>query len=154
MAEIIGFVPLKKDYAVFVIITGMEGGIPLVIEKGNFLEKKWKLPGGRPIAGDKGDEEVTAMREVNDEIGVIINCPEEEVLRIEKSRHDFVVLKAEYFSGKPEAKAEIERVSVFPLDQIKQMISEESIGGYILPDHANALRRYIGNIQFFKPVQG
>ena len=36
MVEKTGFIKPKRDYAVFVIVTCMGGGIPLVIEKGNF----------------------------------------------------------------------------------------------------------------------
>ena len=65
------------------------------------------------------------MREVNDEIGIIVEYPEKEILRIPKSRHDFVVLEAKYFSGELTAKAEIERVGQFNCSQIKQMIEVE-----------------------------
>lgn len=133
-----GFVVPKKDYAVFVIVTGM-GGIPLVIEKGNFAKKMWKLPGGRPLPEDDMDKNITAMREVSDEIGVVVEYPEKEVLRITKPRHDFIVLEAKYFSGEIIAKAEIERVECFIPDQIREMIERNDI----LPDHAKALYKYL-----------
>lgn len=138
MATITGFVTPPRDYAVFVIIRGMKG-IPLVIEKGNFPKKMWKLPGGRPLPEDDMDKNITAIREVDDEIGVVVEYPEKEVLRIPKTRHDFIVLEAKYFSGKLEAKAEIERVEEFSFSQILQMIRN----GEILPDHAKALLKYI-----------
>ena len=140
MVERTGFVALKKemDYAVFVIIENI-GGLPLVQEKGNFPEKKWKLPGGRPLPEDKGVEEITAMREVFDEVGIIVEYPEKEILRIPKPRHDFIVLTAEYYSGELTAKAEIERVKCFIPDEIRQMIEENKI----LPDHAKALNIYL-----------
>ena len=139
MVERTGFVAPKRDYAAFVIVTGIAGGIPLVIEKGNFPKKMWKLPGGRPLPEDDGDKFITAMREVNDEIGIIVEYPGKEILRIPKSRHDFVVLEAKYFSGELTAKAEIERVGQFSCSQIKQMIE----GGEILPDHAKSLINHI-----------
>ena len=139
MVTITGFVPPPKDYAVFVIVTNMAGGIPLVIEKGNFSKKMWKLPGGRPAPDDNMDKNITAMREVSDEIGIIVEYPEKEVIRIPKASHDFVVLETEYYSGELTAKAEIERVGQFGCSQIKQMIDD----GEILPDHAKALSVYL-----------
>lgn len=140
MVERTGFVPLlPRDYAAFVIVTGMKDGIPLVIEKGNFPKKMWKLTGGRPTPKDDMDKNITAMREVSDEIGIIVEYPEKEVLRIPKKKHDFIVLEARYFSGRLEAKAEIERVEQFSPTQIKQMIERREI----LPDHAEALLEYM-----------
>mgnify|MGYP001577688657 CR=1 FL=1 len=139
MVTITGFVPPPRDYAVFVIVRGMAGGIPLVIEKGNFAKKMWKLPGGRPAPEDNMDKNITAMREVSDEIGIIVKYPEKEILSIPKPRHNFIVLEAEYYSGELKAKAEIERVEQFNFSQIMRMIKH----GEILPDHAKSLLRYI-----------
>ena len=147
MATITGFVEPKRDYAVFVLVTGMQG-IPLVIEKGNFSKKMWKLPGGRPAPEDDMDRNITAMREVNDEIGIVVEYPEKEVLRIPKSKHDFIVLEAKYFSGEIAAKAEIERVELFDFAQIRQMIQEKQI----LPDHAEALLKHIDEVTAFNVV--
>jgi len=147
MATITGFVEPKRDYAVFVLVTGMQG-IPLVIEKGNFPKKMWKLPGGRPAPEDDMDRNITAMREVNDEIGIVVEYPEKEVLRIPKSKHDFIVLEAKYFSGEIAAKAEIERVELFDFAQIRQMIQEKQI----LPDHAEALLKHIDEVTAFNVV--
>ena len=44
MVEKTGFIKPKRDYAVFVIVTCMGGGIPLVIEKGNFQKKCGNCP--------------------------------------------------------------------------------------------------------------
>lgn len=137
MATITGFITPPRDYAVFVIVTGM-GGIPLVIEKGNFAKKMWKLPGGRPAPEDDMDKNITAMREVGGEIGIVVEYPEKEVLRIPKKKHDFIVLEARYFSGELKAKAEIERVEQFSFVQLRRMID----GKEILPDHAEALMKY------------
>ena len=147
MAIITGFVEPKRDYAVFVLVTGMQG-IPLVIEKGNFSKKMWKLPGGRPSPEDDMDRNITAMREVNDEIGIVVEYPEKEVLNIPKKKHDFIVLKAKYFSGEIAAKAEIERVELFNFAQIRQMIEEKQI----LPDHAEALLKHIDEVTAFDVV--
>ena len=147
MAIITGFVELKKDYVVFVLVTGMQG-IPLVIEKGNFSKKMWKLPGGRPAPEDDMDRNITAMREVNDEIGIVVEYPEKEVFRIKKQKHDFIVLEAKYFSGDFIAKAEIERVELFDFAQIRQMIQEKQI----LPDHAEALLKHIDEVTAFNVV--
>ena len=148
MATITGFVEPKRDYAIFVVVTGMQGGIPLVVEKGNFSKKMWKLPGGRPSPEDDMDKDVTAMREVDDEIGIVVEYPEKEVFRKNKSRHDFIVLKARYFTGKIIAKAEIERVELFNFAQIRQMIEEKQI----LPDHAEALLKHIDEVTAFDVV--
>ena len=147
MAIITGFVEPKRDYAVFVLVTGMQG-IPLVIEKGNFSKKMWKLPGGRPAPEDDMDRNITAMREVNDEIGIVVEYPEKEVFRIKKQKHDFIVLEAKYFSGDFIAKAEIERVELFDFAQIRQMIKEKQI----LPDHAEALLKHIDEVTAFNVV--
>ena len=147
MAIITGFVEPKRDYAVFVLVTGMQG-IPLVIEKGNFSKKMWKLPGGRPAPEDDMDRNITAMREVNDEIGIVVEYPEKEVFRIKKQKHDFIVLEAKYFSGDFTAKAEIERVELFDFAQIRQMIQEKQI----LPDHAEALLKHIDEVTAFNVV--
>ena len=147
MAIITGFVEPKRDYAVFVLVTGMQG-IPLVIEKGNFSKKMWKLPGGRPAPEDDMDRNITAMREVNDEIGIIVEYPEKEVLKTPKKKHDFIALKANYFSGEITAKAEIERVELFNFAQIRQMIQEKQI----LPDHAEALLKHIDEVTAFNVV--
>ncbi|OHA54261.1 MAG: hypothetical protein A2Z62_00870 [Candidatus Terrybacteria bacterium RIFCSPLOWO2_02_42_20] len=147
MAIITGFVEPKRDYAVFVLVTGMQG-IPLVIEKGNFSKKMWKLPGGRPAPEDDMDRNITAMREVNDEIGIVVEYPEKEVFRIKKQKHDFIVLEAKYFSGDFIAKAEIERVELFDFAQIRQMIQEKQI----LPDHAEALLKHIDEVTAFNVV--
>ena len=147
MAIITGFVEPKRDYAVFVLVTGMQG-IPLVIEKGNFSKKMWKLPGGRPAPEDDMDRNITAMREVNDEIGIVVEYPEKEVFRIKKQKHDFIVLEAKYFSGDFIAKAEIERVELFNFAQIRQMIQEKQI----LPDHAEALLKHIDEVTAFNVV--
>lgn len=143
MATITGFVKPKRDYAVFAIVTGMKDGIPLVIEKGNFFKKMWKLPGGRPQKGEY--PEITLLRELDDEIGVIAEYPEKEIFKKEKineekTRYDFIVFKAKYFNGEITAKAEaeIERVEQFNFSQIKQMIERKEI----LSDHAEALARY------------
>jgi len=138
MAIITGFVEPKRDYAVFVLVTGMQG-IPLVIEKGNFSKKMWKLPGGRPAPEDDMDRNITAMREVNDEIGIVVEYPEKEVLRIPKSKHDFIVLEAKYFSGEIAAKAEIERVELFDVYEVRRMIERIEI----LSGHAEALAKYL-----------
>ena len=149
MATITGFVEPKRDYAVFVVVMGMQGGrIPLVIEKGNFPKKMWKLPGGRPAPEDDMDRNITAMREVNDEIGIVVEYPEKEVFRIKKQKHDFIVLEAKYFSGDFIAKAEIERVELFDFAQIRQMIQEKQI----LPDHAEALLKHIDEVTAFNVV--
>ena len=147
MAIITGFVEPKRDYAVFVVVTDMQG-IPLVIEKGNFSKKMWKLPGGRPAPEDNMDKNITAMREVNDEIGVVVEYPEKEFFRISKPRHDFIALKAKYFSGEITAEAEIERVELFDFAQIRQMIQEKQI----LPDHAEALLKHIDEVTAFNVV--
>ena len=142
MVTITGFVPPPRDYAVFVIVTNMKGGVPLVIEKGNFAKKMWKLPGGRPAPEDNMDKNIPAMREVDDEIGIVVEYPEKEILRIPKKKHDFIVLEAKYFSGELKAKAEIEKVAIFARNHIKQLVEEDSLS-YILPDHAEALRKYL-----------
>ena len=107
-------------------------------EKGNFRKRSGNCQGvGRPskIIWIK-----TLPRwEVNDEIGIVIKYPENEVFRIPKTRHDFIVLKAEYYSGELLAKNEIERVESFIPDEIRQMIEENKI----LPDHAKALSVYL-----------
>ena len=148
MAIITGFVVPKRDFAIFVVVTGIQGGIPLVVEKGNFSKKMWKLPGGRPSPEDDMDKDVTAMREVDDEIGIVVEYPEKEVLNIPKKKHDFIVLKAKYFSGEIAAKAEIERVELFNFAQIRQMIEEKQI----LPDHAEALLKHIDEVTAFDVV--
>ena len=149
MATITGFVEPKRDYAVFVVVMGMQGGrIPLVIEKGNFPKKMWKLPGGRPTPEDNMDKNITAMREVDDEIGIVVEYPEKEFFRKNKSKHDFIVLEAKYFSGDFIAKAEIERVELFDFAQIRQMIQEKQI----LPDHAEALLKHIDEVTAFNVV--
>jgi len=119
-----------------------------VIEKGNFSKKMWKLPGGRPAPEDDMDRNITAMREVNDEIGIVVEYPEKEVFRIKKQKHDFIVLEAKYFSGDFIAKAEIERVELFDFAQIRQMIQEKQI----LPDHAEALLKHIDEVTAFNVV--
>lgn len=84
------------------------------------------------------DKNITAIREVDDEIGIVVEYPEKEVLRIPKKKHDFIVLEARYFSGELKAKAEIERVEQFSFVQLSRMIKDKEI----LPDHAEALMKH------------
>ena len=91
---------IGKDYAVFGIISDYQDGkIPLIQEKGGFEKKLWKLPGGRPKAMDNYSPERTVMREISDEVDVIIFEPtEQDVLFIKHlDSHDFVVFKADYY---------------------------------------------------------
>jgi len=85
------------------------------------------------------DRNITAMRKVNDEIGIVVEYPEKEVLRIPKSKHDFIVLEAKYFSGEIAAKAEIERVELFDVYEVRRMIERIEI----LSGHAEALAKYL-----------
>jgi len=136
-------VEIKKDYCSFVIITGMKHGIPLIIEKGKFAKKMWKLPGGRPEAGEY--PEVTAIREVSDEIGVIVKYPEKTILKKNKGGFNFIVFEAKYYSGEVKPNNEIERVRLFSFEEIEQAINRK----HVLSDHAEALLTYIGEQKAF-----
>ena len=131
------------DYAVFAIIEGLKG-IPLLIEKSYFLEKKWKLPGGRKEAGEFQEE--TLMREVFEEINLIVHEPDKEFFckhiknnSNSHNSHNFIVMVARYYNGEIVAKNEIKCVELFSKEEIRNMISN----GNILPSHAEALEKYL-----------
>lgn len=132
------------DFAVFGILE-IEDKIVLVQEKGKFPEKKWKLPGGRP----KGDEteDIVLMREMADEVGIVIEQPQDDDLLAGKHKpkregngsYKVLFYGVKYYSGEPKSGVEIERVGLFTGSQIESMIKE----GKILPDHAEALLVYL-----------
>ncbi|HJO89951.1 MAG: NUDIX domain-containing protein [Candidatus Pacebacteria bacterium] len=132
---------IGRDYAVFGIISDYQDGkIPLIQEKEESEKKLWKLPGGRPKAMDNHSPERTVMREISDEVDVIIYEPtEKDVLFIKHlDSHDFVVFKADYYSGALKPKKEIERVETFSPDEIKKMIAKRDI----VQNHAEGLTEY------------
>ncbi|RJQ32276.1 NUDIX domain-containing protein [Candidatus Parcubacteria bacterium] len=133
----------KKDYAVFGIIEGVFGGIPLVIDKKEGFHsrqwEKWKLPGG-----SRDESEIspayTLMREIGEEIGIVMEDSAKEVFRRNMGKHDFLVYAVRYYSGELKAGEEIKAVKIFSLPDVEKMIEE----GKILKNHADALSSYIG----------
>lgn len=153
VVEITGFIKPRKqqiDYCVFGIVLGLVGGIPMVVDKnrgGIKREKEMlKFPGGKPLFGrDKGDPKNTLMRELFDELGIIVKEPEGEPLFIKEKinrtgqKYNFIVYVVRWYNGKIKLdEEEIERVELFNIDQIIQKISS----GDILNDHAEAARKY------------
>lgn len=67
-----------SDFAVFGIVD-IGGKIPLVQEKGNFLKKMWKLPGGRPN-GEYKSPEMVLLNEFDQEVNVVIVEPKKRIL--------------------------------------------------------------------------
>lgn len=131
---------MNNNYAVFAIVVGLEGGIPLVIEKTDFWGKKWKLPGGKARGNEPIEE--TLMRGVFEEINIVVLEPSEEIfqkhIKKDSDSYGFIVMKARYYNGKITAKNEIGRVELFSKLDIRKMINK----GNILPNHAEALEKY------------
>ena len=141
MVTITGFTKanLEEDfYIVGAIVVGLEGGIPLVKE-GNL----WSLPGGGSRKGEY--PEVTLLHRIDSKLGVVVKFPEKIVFRkkISKDRYDFIVFEAEYFKGeiKADVNDDLFRIKLFSLDKIRKMLE----GWEILPDHTEALRKYIND---------
>ena len=93
------------DFAVFGIIEKVDGGIPLVLKKGNFRGgEKWKLPGGRPIKTNDSKREAL-KRKVFRKIKIVV-IPGEVIFKkiIFKEKrvgHNFIVMRADYSYGEP-----------------------------------------------------
>lgn len=133
------------DFAVFGIIEKIDGGIPLVLKKGNFQGgEKWKLPGGRPVKRDDSKREAL-KRKVFKKIKIVV-IPGEVIFKkaIFKEKivgHDFIVMKADYSYGEAIAmKNEIKKVELFSREEIESMIEN----GEILGNHAAALGKFFG----------
>ena len=131
------------DFAVFGIIEKIDGGIPLILKKGNFQGgEKWKLPGGRPVKRDDSKREAL-KRKVFKKIKIVV-IPGEVIFKkaIFKEKivgHDFIVMKADYSYGEPIAmKNEIKKVELFSREEIESMIEN----GEILENHAAALENF------------
>ena len=138
---------IKKEedfYEVAAIVIGLDGGIPLIEEYDLWrLPSRWSRKGEYP--------ELTLLYGVNSEIGIVVKYPEREVFRKkisagEEEEFDFIVFAAEYFTGNPRSHfkedVDIFRVEQFNSSQIIQMIKGEEI----LPDHAEALMKYINYV--------
>ena len=123
-------------YIVSAIVVGLEGGIPLVKE-GNL----WSLPMGVPRRGEY--PEVTLLHRIDSELGIVVKYPEKIVFRkkVSQSRYDFIVFEVEYFKGeiKADVRDDLFRIKLFSLGEIKKMLE----GWEIIPDHAEALRKYL-----------
>lgn len=133
----------NKDFAVFAIIEKIDGGIPLIMKKGDFFGgEKWKLPGGRPEKTNDSKREAL-KRKVFRKIKIVV-IPEEvifkkTIFKEKRVEHDFIVMRAEYSYGDPIAiKREIKKVKLFSRTEIENMI----VNSEILENHAAALEKF------------
>ncbi len=133
----------NKDFAVFGIIEKIDGGIPLIMEKGDFQSgEKWKLPGGRPAKINDSKREAL-KRKVFRKIKIVVIPGEvifkKAIIKEKRVGHNFIVMRAEYSYGDPIAiKHEIKKVELFSREEIKNMIHK----GVILENHAAALEKF------------
>jgi hypothetical protein len=133
----------NNDFAVFAIIEKIDGGIPLIMKKGDFRGgEKWKLPGGRPVKVNDSKREAL-KRKIFMKIKTVV-IPGEVIFRktISKERrfgHDFIVMQAEYSYGDPIAiKSRTKKVKLFSRTEIEDMIANSEI----LENHAAALKKF------------
>jgi hypothetical protein len=133
----------NKDFAVFAIVEKIEGGIPLILEKGDFLSgEKWKLPGGRPVKINDSKREAL-KRKVFMKIKIVV-IPGKVIYKkvIFKDKtvgHNFIVMRAEYSYGDPIAiKSEIKKMKLFSRMEIENMVANSEI----LENHAIALKKF------------
>jgi len=121
-------------------IPGHNGCIPLIQEKNKPAPKLWKLVGGTKEIGES--LEVTARREVREEIGIVIRSVSEDSIIYEKEMnngfgpYDFLLAEGRYLGGEIKLGDEVERVDFFTPAQIKEMIKNRQI----VKNHADALR--------------
>ena len=137
-----------KDYCAFGIVLFFDGKIPLVVDKGNFSKKMWKLPGGKRLGRDQFDPKDTLVRELYDEIGVTVRELVTDPFFIKEKtnkaggKYDFIVFSAYWYSGVLTAdEVEIDKVELFEISQIMKMIRFEEV----LPDHAEAIIKYFNS---------
>lgn len=109
------------DYAAAVLIITPQG-IPLVRDPKKPRPHYWKLPGGRSIGSETALQ--CAVREVEEELGIILKPAELELLSEEfKGNHHLVIFKTT-LSELPVMRAqgdEQEEIAVFTPKQILEM---------------------------------
>lgn len=134
--------------SVFAIIEGIPSNgrkIPLVREKKDAyknqnMDSLWKLPGGKMDPNEY--PELTAIREINEEVGINIFPPKENDIIFSREMNDchtFLVYRADYYGGELRAGDEIAEIKLFSPEEIELMI----IGEKLLTNHAAALKEYL-----------
>ena len=134
----------KGGHAAFVIIdVGGETDTRIVLVTDKENSGVLKLPGG--TQDDGGTQEETAMREIGEELGVILQ-PEDLILLREHARetHRLVFFRARSGSvteSEIRPGEEIGEVRISPPDKVVHLIETRML----LPRHADALLEFIVN---------
>lgn len=132
-----------SSVSVFGVIEGFcdsrtrEPRYPLVQTKEYPSAPLWKFPGGRRENGES--PEVCLMREIEEEIGVLVDVPEDLVFETKvQHNHSFLLYRVRYYHGVPTPGHEIARVGLFSAGEIDALIARNKM----LPCHVNAFREY------------
>lgn len=127
--------------AAFAIVTGVpgqEGKIPLV--QGNDKpDDRWGLPGGSAEEDESHSDDVM-MREVKEEIGIMVMPNPKLVLRTALPTHVMVFSHAEHYDGEPTPGEEVKCLRFFSQEEVEKMVRK----GLVFYRHAQALAVYFG----------
>jgi len=125
--------------AAFAVVTGVpgqEGKIPL-LQGNDKPDDRWGLPGGSAEEDETHSDDVL-MREVKEEIGVVVMPNPKLVLRIPLSTHTMVFSHAEHYDGEPTPGEEVKNLRFFTRDEVVEMVRK----GQVFYRHALALRAF------------
>lgn len=113
---------MASRYAVAVLIIS-PNGIPLIRDPKKPPPIFWKLPGGKSAKAKESAED-SAIREINEELGLILKKEDlEAVYREERENHEFIMFQASipYSKNLKEKGDEGEEIKLFAFEDLKTL---------------------------------
>jgi ADP-ribose pyrophosphatase YjhB (NUDIX family) len=131
-----------RDLVVFGIIEmpgkgKKEKKVVLIADSDKPAPRFYKFPGGRVRANENA--EIALFREIVEEVGINIDKNVTQVATMDKKSHKIIFFCCKYYCGKIKPGQEVAEVLLLSQAEIQKMITD----GKVLPNHAEAFRKYI-----------